>query len=121
MDSIDVPAEPDTNPAQTWMDSLGYEEQGAVGAAKRLAVDWTPWMGDWFVSSSPRNSNTHAEGYWDHWVDLAIKILRDPLTELVRPEAHAVAANLPDPLNLYSDVARELTADELMARFRRTT
>ena len=106
--------------AAQWADDLGFQEQPALRSGKRCGVQWTPWMGDFFTSWSPRNSNNNAEGPWDHWVDLAIRILRDRMTELVRPDAHAVAVqDLPDPLDLYTETARELTAEELMDRFRR--
>lgn len=93
-----------------------YEEIQAVPAGKRLALDWAPWMGDWFVSSSPRNGNTNAEGQWDQWVDLAIGILKDPLTALARPEAHAAAQGLMT-CNFYSEANRYLTDEELIQRF----
>lgn len=93
-----------------------YEEIQAVPAGRRCALDWAPWMGDWFVSSSPRNGNSNAEGQWDHWVDLAIGILKDPLTAIVRPEAHAAAADLATH-DFYSEANRHLTDDELNARF----
>lgn len=116
-----IEAEPEANPAETWRRSLGYDEQEVHAGGKRCGVQWTPWMGGWFSSWSPHNSNSNAEGSWDHWVDLAIKILRDPLTELVRPDAHDVAVrDLPDPLDLYDQTARDLTDAELMKRFRRT-
>lgn len=93
-----------------------FDPIGAVPAGKRCALDWAPWMGDWFVSSSPRNGNSNAEGQWDHWVDLAIGILKDPLTELVRPEAHAAAKDLPTH-GFYSGANRSLTDEELNTRF----
>ena len=37
-----------------------FEEVEAAHAGKRCALDWAPWMGDWFVSSSPRNGNSNA-------------------------------------------------------------
>lgn len=93
-----------------------YEEVEAIEAGKRLGLRWAPWMTDWFVSWSPRNGNEHAEGYWDHWVDLAVKILQDPLTGLVRPDAHEAVAGL-EPCNFYSEANRILTAEELAERF----
>jgi hypothetical protein len=93
-----------------------FEEIQAVPAGKRLALDWTPWMGDWFVSSSPRNGNSNAEGQWDQWVDLAIGILKDQLTALVRPEAHAAAQALAT-FGFYSEANRCLTDGELNQRF----
>lgn len=93
-----------------------FEELSAVQAGKRCGVQWTPWMGDWFTSWSPRNDNNNAEGPWDHWVDLAVRILRDPLTAKVRPEAHALAQQL-QPCDFYSETNRDLTDDELRDRF----
>lgn len=93
-----------------------FESIPAVGAAKRCGVQWTPWMGDWFTSWSPRNGNNNAEGTWDHWVDLALKVLKDPLTALVRPEAHAAVADLP-VMDFYDESQRGLTDAELAARF----
>lgn len=103
--------------SQRWVKSLGYNEQDVHGSGKRCGLVWDPWMGDWFTSHSPRNGNSNAEGYWDHWVDLAIQILRDPLTQIVRPDAHAAVVGI-EPLDLYNGVNRQLTDDELMARFR---
>lgn len=94
-----------------------YDEIEAVHAGKRCALDWAPWMGDWFVSSSPRNDNSNAEGPWDHWVDLAIGILKDPMTALVRPEAHAAAQALTTK-GFYSEANRSLTDEELAERFK---
>ena len=94
----------------------GYDEIQAIPAGKRLALDWAPWMGDWFVSSSPRNGNSNAEGQWDQWVDLAIGILKDPLTAIVRPEAHTAAQDLAT-CNFYSEANRTLTDAELAERF----
>lgn len=93
-----------------------YEEIPAINAAKRCGVQWTPWMGDWFASWSPRNSSSNAEGTWDHWVDLAIRILQDPLTALVRPDAHETARGLA-AIGFYSEPGRELTDTELRERF----
>jgi len=91
------------------------DEIPVADAAKRCGVRHSPWMGDWFASWSPRNSNNHAEGPWDHWVDLALMILGDPMTEIVRPEVYR-----PDPptQGFYSEINRGLTADELSNRFK---
>lgn len=94
-----------------------FETVVVFEAAKRCGMEWTPWMGDWFVSYSPRNGNSNSEGTWDHWVDLALMILRDPLTEIVRPEAHAAVANVA-PIGFYDESARHLTDAEIAARFR---
>jgi hypothetical protein len=73
-------------------------------------------MGDWFASWSPRNSNTGAEGPWAHWVDLALKILQDPMTEIVRPEARAAVAGL-EPRDFYDDWDAEVGETQLRERF----
>jgi hypothetical protein len=95
-----------------------YEEIPAIQVGKRCGVQWTPWMGDYFTSWSPRNANSNAEGPWDHWVDLAIEILRDPLTAIVRPEAHQLAQQLAT-LGFYDESNRALTDGELRERFSR--
>lgn len=89
---------------------------GTIGAGKRLGLEWCPWMDDWFVSWSPRNSNSNAEGPWDQWVDLALMILQDPMTAKVRPDAHAAAADLPTH-NFYDEARTYLTPEELAERF----
>jgi len=68
-----------------------------ITAGKRLGITQAPWMagGDWFVAWSPRNDNTHGEGYWDHWVDLALKILQHPATSVVYPRAHDAVVDIP--------------------------
>jgi hypothetical protein len=93
-----------------------FEEVPAVSSGKRCGVQWAPWMGDWFTSWSPRNSNSNAEGQWDHWVDLAINILQSRLTEIVRPEAHDVAKQLA-AIGFYTETGRTLTEDELEQHF----
>ena len=104
--------------AEEWRQSLGWDYQDLHDAGKRCGLVWAPWMGDWFTSHSPRNDNSHAEGYWDHWVDLALMILRDPLTKIVRPGAYEAAmAHLPEPVDFYDGCGRALTDEELMARF----
>lgn len=94
-------------------DGIPVEESG-----KRIGVQWTPWMGDWFTSWSPRNSNSNAEGPWAHWVDLAVRVLQDPMTKLVRPDAAEAIAGL-ERRSFYSDADRYLTEDELRERFKR--
>jgi hypothetical protein len=103
-------------PEEFEREMAAYTEVPAIKAGKRCGVQWTPWMDDWFTSWSPRNSNNHAEGPWDHWIDLAIGILRDPMTEIVRPEAHAIAQQL-QAHGLYTETQRELTEVELRERF----
>ena len=93
-----------------------FEEKPVLSAGKRLGVQWASWMGDWFTSWSPRNSNSNAEGPWDQWVDLAIAILQDPFTETTRPEAHAAAAGL-ETKNYYDETNVALTDERLKARF----
>lgn len=91
-----------------------FEEEPVHAAGKRCGVQWAPGMGDWFTSWSPRNDDNNAEGFWDHWVDLALAILRDPLTEIVRPEVYWPDTPIRD---FYDEAGRYLTKDELNARF----
>lgn len=97
----------------------GYDYVPVHGSAKRCGVKWAPWMGDWFVSWSPRNYNEHSEGTWDHWVDLALMILKDPMTRIVRPDASAAVVDL-EPVGFYSESARMLTDEELVERMKGT-
>ena len=71
-----------------------YTEVPVFETAKRLGLRWMPWMGDWFVSWSPRNDNSNAEGSWVEWVGLAVQILQDPLTKETNPEAYAAVQEL---------------------------
>lgn len=87
-----------------------------IKSAKRLDVVWAPWMGDWFLSHSPRNGNSNAEGPWDHWVQLALSILQHPATELVRPEVHEAVKHLVNT-DQYTETVRDLTEDELKKLF----
>lgn len=109
---------PEEIEAEAWADRLGLNEQAVHGVAKRLGMEWTPWMGDWFTSWSPRNSNSHGEGTWDHWVDLALSILSDPLTAIVRPDVHDMSL-AGKRQNFYDQSNRRLTYVELRKRFER--
>lgn len=121
MSTEEITDEVDETPeAGKWRRSLAYDEQILAAPGKRCGLVWDPWMGDWFTSYSPRNGNSNAEGYWDHWVDLALMILRDELTGIVRPSVYETALEcLPEPLDLYDGANRSLTDGELMKRFRR--
>lgn len=96
--------------------AASYTEIDVGGGGKRLSLVWDPWMGDWFTSHSPRNGNSHAEGPWDQWVDLAIKILRDPLTAKVRPEARELALRL-QTFDFYDESRTPLENADLAKRF----
>ena len=100
------------------IEDLGFEEQYIEGirSAKRCDVVWTPWMGDWFVSHSPRNGNSHAEGTWEHWVELALSILQHPATELVRLDVYEAVQGLAGNQR-YDETARPLTDDDLARLF----
>jgi hypothetical protein len=87
------------------------------GSSKRCGVSWAPWMGDWFISYSPRNGNSNAEGTWDHWTQLAIAILQHDATAIVRPEAHEAVKNLTNT-SYYSESGRQLEKEELERLFR---
>lgn len=83
---------------------------------KRLGMERSEWLGDWFMSFSPRNSNSNAEGQWDQWVSLALQILQHPATEVVRPEAHAAVQGV-DPKDFYDEVSRGLSDEEVTTLF----
>jgi hypothetical protein len=70
-------------------------------------------MGDWFVSHSPRNHNSNAEGTWAHWANLAAMILSDKQTQLVAPEWYRPDLK-PDPM-MYTggNVLSETTLEEM--------
>lgn len=89
-------------------------EVEVIQAAKRCGLNWNPWMGDWFTSYSPRNDNHNAEGTWDHWVDFALKVLSDPMTHIVRPDAYI---QNPQTKEFYAQSDRILTEQELGNRF----
>ena len=99
-------------------DKYGFDEQYIKGiiSAKRLDVVWAPWCGDWFVSHSPRNGNSNAEGTWDHWVTLALSILQHPATAIVRPAAHDAVKGV-ENVRFYDESGRNLTDDELEELF----
>lgn len=92
-------------------------DQAFIEGGKRLGVRRSDFLRDWFVSHSPRNDSYCAEGPWEHWVDLAVRILQDPLTAITRPEAHEVAKQL-EVVDYYSETRRDLTDEELDARFK---
>lgn len=96
--------------------ALDFTDVPVHSAGKRCGAQWAPWMGDFFTSWSPRNSNTNAEGPWDHWVDLALMILKDPMTAKVRPEAHAAVAAVQER-GFYTETGVDLSYDDLAERF----
>lgn len=98
------------------MTDYGKKYLDGIEGAKRVNVVWTPWMGDWFVSNSPRNGNSNAEGPWDHWVSLALSILQHPATEIVRPEVHAAVQGVANT-RFYDEVGRTLTDEDLERLF----
>jgi len=104
------------NSAEDWITDLGYIEQPTLSSGRRCGIVWDPWMRDWFTSWSPRNANENAEGPWDHWVDLALMILADPMTKIVRPDAFTAG---PEPVGFYDETQRKLTVEELRTRFER--
>lgn len=98
------------------MSDTEYQPVSGVEKTKRASVARAPWMGDWFVSHSPRNDNSHAEGPWDHWVQVALSILQHPATAIVRPEAHQAVSQVANT-SFYSETGRALTDEELEALF----
>jgi hypothetical protein len=74
-----------------------------IHAAKRLGVE-DGAIGDgrhgWWVSHSPRNGNSCAEGQWCQWVHLARLILAHDRTREFMPDHHQP---YPDPPRLYDE------------------
>jgi hypothetical protein len=99
------------------MSYLEFREVPVFASGKRCGVQWAHWMDDWFTSWSPRNSNNNAEGPWDHWVDLALMILQDPMTAKVRPEAQAAVKNV-QTKDFYDEADTYLTEEDLAERFK---
>lgn len=56
-----------------------------VKGGKRAGVEHHSVDSDWFVSVSPRNNTSNAEGPWQHWVNLAVEILRHEFTKKLFP------------------------------------
>lgn len=50
--------------------------QLVANGGRRLAVQASEWLDNWYVAYSPRNDNNNAEGPWEDWVTLAHDILR---------------------------------------------
>jgi hypothetical protein len=86
-----------------------FEEIVVLAPGKRLGVAWAPWMGDWFTSHSPRNSNANAEGSWCQWANLAAAILAHPMTAEVAPHLHRTDLDFND--SMYDDLGTTLDAD----------
>lgn len=89
-----------------------YDEVPVLSPGKRLGISWSPWMGDWFTSWSPRNYNNNAEGPWVQWAHLAAAILGHPFTKQVAPELYV--PDLPFNPNMYTDTPA--TLDEATIR-----
>ena len=51
-------------------------EKIILSAGRRLAIVKSNSIENWYFSYSPRNDNTHAEGTWEEWVELAKEILK---------------------------------------------
>ena len=98
------------------MPDMNYQHIKGLRSSKRASIVWTPWMGDWFVSYSPRNGNENAEGTWDHWVQVALSIIQHPATAIVRPEAHAAVEQV-ENTDYYSESGRDLSDDEVESLF----
>lgn len=75
---------------------MSYE----IGAGKRLAIEESEWLNDWFMSASPRNGNSNAEGQWCQWVHLARLILASDRTAEQMPSFHLP---YPDAPRLYDE------------------
>ncbi len=53
------------------------DDEFVLTAGRRLGMFHSADMGDWYVSWSPRNASSCAEGGWADWVDLAKQILAE--------------------------------------------
>lgn len=60
-------------------------------SSRRLGLSWFPILGDWFTAWRPNHGPGTAEGPWGDWVDLAVLILRHPLTAQSHPELYQLA------------------------------
>jgi hypothetical protein len=97
---------------------MSFEDETikGVAASKRLTITRSEFLGDWFMSHSPRNGNGNAEGQWGQWVELALSILKHPATELCRPEVHtAVKKFLVN--DFYTETSHDLTDEEIKRLF----
>lgn len=64
-----------------------------IYAGRRLAIEKSDWMENWWVAHSPRNGKSAcAEGPWEEWVELARQILE--VDARMRLEKAEKAANL---------------------------
>lgn len=70
------------------------DEFVVIEAGRRLGVRTSESFGDWFVSHSPRNDNSYAEGPWEAWIELAVRILLAPGTQSLRSDLYEVVAEL---------------------------
>lgn len=89
-------------------------ERNVFQAGKRCGIQHFVPLGDWFVSWSPRNENSNAEGHWAHFVNLAKFILSHPATEIVDKDAFMPQLKA-DP-NMYNGGV-QLTEDQLKELF----
>jgi hypothetical protein len=95
-------------------DDYDYKYIATLASTKRLSVVNAPWMGDWFVSHSPRNGNENAEGPWSHWVQVALSILQHEFTDTVNPELRAAALAF-ENTNLYSEHPNQMSREHIKA------
>jgi hypothetical protein len=91
-----------------------YGEIEIFEAGKRCGIRRAEWMGDWFMSWSPRNDNEYAEGQWAHWVNLAKFILSHPATEIV--DRGAFSPNLKADPEMYTE-GKQLTQEQIQTFF----
>ncbi len=84
-------------------------------AGKRLMLNRSEGMGDWFYGDSPRNGPyATPEGPWFHWVHLAAQILSHPFTELVAPEYYRPELKEFADRNIYTDADAQVPEDEVV-------
>ncbi len=51
------------------------DEEIIIKTGRRLALQRSNFIDDWYMSYSPRNDNGNAEGNWKEWVEFAKKII----------------------------------------------
>lgn len=54
---------------------VGQPGDVVIQAGRRLGIEASAWLSDWYISHSPRNGNSNAEGTWAEWVALAHQII----------------------------------------------
>jgi hypothetical protein len=101
-----------------------FEEVPTIEASATIGLRWAAWAGDTFAAWNPSQGNDSwyrpAQGAWEHWIEFALAILQDDLTRVIRPQIAEVVQRAGEAFERtrpYKDVSRQLTIEELWARF----